>query len=872
MVKANLVNHTHWDREWYFTTMDALVLSEQLFTEVLDELEKNKNANFCLDGQISIVDEYVEIHPEAKLRIQKLVAEGRLFVGPWYTQTDALIPDTESIIRNLVIGINDTKENYGKPMMIGYLPDTFGFNAQMPTLLHQVGIDNFVFWRGTNFKRQMNSLYFKWKGLSEKEVLAANFPFGYFTAQIDMDSKRNLKQFVDKRFDPGVKFAVDHGDNQQVLMPSGIDQMNIIKNIHETVTKLNEYSDYQTEISTYPEFINKLRNQKNLPEYSGELRLPTYARVHRTIGSVRHQIKTDNVFLEQKILRRIEPLVVIARNNGVQIGNGLLIKLWKKLLECQAHDTLGGSVSDNVAVDIKHRFKEANEIADGIENTIEKKMAEYLKLSDHDVLVFNTDPYTYKGTKEIRVVASTKNISFDGLENEYLASSKHYPVRHHILMMTPRGQEYTDEPEYYQLTFKGYIELPALGYKVIHFTEKDGVNELKDSVNGVGQFGELSFEDQKVTYKNGKLDFLSGNSKIDNFMELVDSGNDGDTYDYSPLKNDAEKTLPFNDVLIENINDKAKVMIVNGSASLPTTLEERTSKNPEYTAMSYQLILQFDDNGLLNAKLLVDNTVYSHRLRLKLNPNILSDKVIAQIQNGFVETKNEKINKNWMKEFVEKPVNIYNFDKSVSISEENRSFTFFGKGMKEYEYLDGSLYITLMATTGELGKPDIAWRPGRASGDTTNQGHIMMQTPLAEEIGVNKFIFALDFSNSSFSETEISRLTYSWLNQSISYQIQKLNLFINRLDNKIWETDDNPVIPNTYSLLNLDRKYLISAIYPSYKDTDSYIVRLQNPTNNTITIDLKGFNYGKIVDALEQPLEGIKNLKPYDLLSIKCKF
>lgn len=104
MVKAHLVNHTHWDREWYFTTMDAQVLSEQLFTEVLDELEKNSDANFCLDGQVSVVDEYVEIHPEAKERIRKLVGEGRLFVGPWYTQTDALIPDQESIIRNLVSG------------------------------------------------------------------------------------------------------------------------------------------------------------------------------------------------------------------------------------------------------------------------------------------------------------------------------------------------------------------------------------------------------------------------------------------------------------------------------------------------------------------------------------------------------------------------------------------------------------------------------------------------------------------------------------------------------------------------------------------------------------------------------------------------
>ncbi|MDF2911147.1 MAG: glycosyl hydrolase, family 38, partial [Sporolactobacillus laevolacticus] len=170
MVNSYIVNHTHWDREWYFTNMDALVLSEQLFTEVLDELERNSDANFCLDGQSSIIDEYCEIHPEALQRIRKLIKEGRLFVGPWYTQTDAIIADTESILRNLIIGILDTKEKYGDPMMVGYLPDTFGFNAQMPTLLNQVGIDNFIFWRGINFDKQVKSPYFKWKGLGDSEV------------------------------------------------------------------------------------------------------------------------------------------------------------------------------------------------------------------------------------------------------------------------------------------------------------------------------------------------------------------------------------------------------------------------------------------------------------------------------------------------------------------------------------------------------------------------------------------------------------------------------------------------------------------------------------------------------------------------------
>ena len=282
--------------------------------------------------------------------------------------------------------------------------------------------------------------------------------------------------------------------------------------------------------------------------------------------------------------------------------------------------------------------------------------------------------------------------------------------------------------------------------------------------------------------------------------------------------------------------------------------------------------LNISNSGLLNAKLKINNNVESHRIRLEINPGINSDEAIAQIQNGFVRTVNKTIDPKWNDEFVEKPVNIYNFDKTVSISNDQKSVTFLGKGMKEYQYESNKLFITLMATTGELGKADLAWRPGRASGDTTNQGHIMMHTPLAEELGINEFEFALDYVSNKFSENRISHLTNQWLSQSVSYQKQKLNLFIHRLDNKIWDTDDNPTIPREYSLMELDEKYLVSAIYPSYDDGNSYIIRLANPTNEKIVIDLKKFNNGQVVDALENPIENHEYIDPYDLISIRCKY
>src|SRR5699024_10502784 len=112
---VHIVNHTHWDREWYFTTADSIVLIDDVFTKVLDELDKHEDAKFNLDGQSSIMDEYIELRPERLDQVKRLIAEKKLEIGPWYTQTDAFFVDAESIIKNLTIGIRDSLK-YGDYM------------------------------------------------------------------------------------------------------------------------------------------------------------------------------------------------------------------------------------------------------------------------------------------------------------------------------------------------------------------------------------------------------------------------------------------------------------------------------------------------------------------------------------------------------------------------------------------------------------------------------------------------------------------------------------------------------------------------------------------------------------------------------------
>ena len=149
-----LVPHTHWDREWYQTFQQFRIRLVQAVDKLLDILDSdNTFSHFMLDGQTIVLDDYLEIQPEQEERLRQHIRSGRILVGPWYVQPDEFLVSGESLIRNLQVGIRQATD-FGNPMYVGYVPDSFGHIAQLPQIFQGVGIDNAVFWRGVGVRGQ----------------------------------------------------------------------------------------------------------------------------------------------------------------------------------------------------------------------------------------------------------------------------------------------------------------------------------------------------------------------------------------------------------------------------------------------------------------------------------------------------------------------------------------------------------------------------------------------------------------------------------------------------------------------------------------------------------------------------------------------
>ena len=75
--------HTHWDREWYREFEIFRMRLLRVFDNVLDMLERNKIPCFYFDGQVSALEDYLELRPEKRDLIRKLIYSKKLFIGPF---------------------------------------------------------------------------------------------------------------------------------------------------------------------------------------------------------------------------------------------------------------------------------------------------------------------------------------------------------------------------------------------------------------------------------------------------------------------------------------------------------------------------------------------------------------------------------------------------------------------------------------------------------------------------------------------------------------------------------------------------------------------------------------------------------------------
>lgn len=783
-------------------------------------------------------------------RMAKLVAEHRLFIGPWYTQTDSFNVSGESIIRNLKYGIS-IAEKMGHCMNIGYLPDTFGHNAQMPTLLKGFGIDNIVFWRGINFDKHVKKANFFWQSLGGDRIIAYNLVHGYGAAK---NIKATQKHLNEKIFPMVEKIRKLSGMNE-ILIPSGGDQVNIDPNLPAILRAVSEQcpTSARYDISSFEDYIEYLRkNSADFETYTGELKEPCYTRIHKTIGSVRYDIKKLNFEIEEFLLKRLEVIVAIAMTHGIVVHTELIDKVWKMIIESHAHDSMGGCNSDPTNRDIIIRLEQAKRIAHGCFNLVVKEIASQAS-KENEVLVFNSRPQPYTGLVDMVMFSKSPNVALtlDGQIVPMEVARCDELDGGKIIEVTKDGEREIEQPPYYRIEAKIFANaLPALGYRVYgvvpEVTPASVVKVTSKSSIENERFN-LSYCDGTLTLKDKLLQ-----RQITDLLTFEEQADTGDTYDFSPLKGDCPLYQTSFTLLDQTEGEFSQTLRLSVAMMLPKNLTGREQGLLDVTQQFIVTLTLQKGESHLQIAIDTQNNVEDHRVRVLINSDLLSVTSLSTLPFAVIERPvGAPTDDEWHKKYREYPVDIETTDGGIGIvdaSSTQQTMLVWTAGLKEYQILNttgkSQIALTLFKSVGRLGKDDLLWRPGRASGINNT----IIYTPESQLLQSMRFEFALTLGE-KLEQQDLRALEMAYLARPFSYQHQTLNSFENRLERFQLRFDQHDM-PSEFSLLRLPEPLILSSIAHSLTEKNALVLRVYNPSLDEVVLDLAQFSAFQCVEIV----------------------
>jgi alpha-mannosidase len=430
-----LSGHAHLDVAWLWPLAETRRKAQRTFATVLTLMKQDRELVFS-QSMAQLYAFIEEDNPSLFTAIQEKVQEGRWdLVGGMWVEPDGNLLSGESWSRQLLYGQRFFESRFGRRASVAWLPDTFGFAANLPQLFRSAGLDCFVTtklnWNETN--RFPYDLY-QWEGLDGSRILSHSFhnPNGGYNARLQaLDLRATWQNFRGKRQHTRSLLTFGHGDG------GGGPTFEML----ERFQRLKEFPGLPRLRMGPMEQLAEQVDLDRLPIWVGE----QYLELHRGTYTTQAAIKALNRQLEHVL-----PETEIACSlgflwHGENYPREELQNCWETLLRNQFHDILPGSGIHTVAEEAQQELVESLERA---------------KVLRHKALSDLSQQATGHPDAISRVVVW--NLS---LEDRPLQLSIPRPTEAHFQLLCPDGSQVLyQEDDAGQIAVAADKLVPGLGY------------------------------------------------------------------------------------------------------------------------------------------------------------------------------------------------------------------------------------------------------------------------------------------------------------------------------------------------------------------------------------------------------------------------
>ncbi len=469
----HLTGNSHIDAAWLWPWTETVDVVKRTFGTALQLMNEYPGYTYT-QSAAAYNDWMADKYPEMNDAIQQRIQEGRWeVVGGMWVEPDLNIPDGESTARSILLGKRWYQQHYGVDVKVGWNPDSFGYNWQLPQIYKKSGIDYFVTqkmsWNDTN---QLPLKLFWWESPDGSKVLTY-FPRGYGNRVLD-PTRLSADLVQARTFAPGMTTMMDlygvgdHGGGPtRDMLDQGIHWMQPDK-----IAPKMEFGTAYPYLSSVEKQVapdSKIWNYKTIAEGyqyppappEGEISIPTwddelYLEFHRGVYTTQAHMKR-NLREAPEWALNAEKYASLAWLDGDAYPGAELTEAWKKITFNDFHDLAAGSGIGVIYRDAQKDFDDVRWATREISHKALHTLAERVDTkvpAGVPVLVFNPLGWTRSGNVEVDVQMPNPTAEVSVLDS-------------HGIILPSEMLSKDAKTSTFHLLVKAR-DIPSLGYEVLH--------------------------------------------------------------------------------------------------------------------------------------------------------------------------------------------------------------------------------------------------------------------------------------------------------------------------------------------------------------------------------------------------------------------
>ncbi|MGC2448442.1 MAG: alpha-mannosidase [Candidatus Sulfotelmatobacter sp.] len=394
-----LVGNSHIDMAWLWPWTETVEVVRNTFQSVLDLMREYPDFKFTMSSARAY-EWMQEKYPDLFSQIEQRVKEGRWeIIGGMWVEPDLNMPAGESLVRQILVGKRYFQKNFGVDVKIGWNPDSFGYNWQLPQIYAKSGMGYFVtqkllwahefttfpyklfWWQAPDGSRLLTYFPHDYAGGIDAEPLATDLsiwmPSIYGSKLTDSPEMMHLYGVGDHGGGP-TRVMLDHAD--QLRAP-------------ETVYPKLEFSFARDFFSD----IEKKMPTMQVPTWNGEL----YFQYHRGVFTTQAETKRRIRRAEENVLNA-EKFASLALLYGKPYPDNME-QIWKNLLFDHFHDIMPGSGIAVNYLDAKRNLENVDRAANDITRSSLKEIAAHIDTHSEGtpIVLFNSLSWSRTGVTEL---------------------------------------------------------------------------------------------------------------------------------------------------------------------------------------------------------------------------------------------------------------------------------------------------------------------------------------------------------------------------------------------------------------------------------------------------------------------------------------